>query len=654
MATDFFERQDAARRTTTRLVVLFAAAVVVIVVSVDLLVALVLAYADLESDVGLLERARQHAIDPTVFGFAVGGTALVVALGSAYKVLDLWGGGPVVAEHLGGRRLNCDTTVPIERQLLNVVEEMAIASGMATPPVYLLEDEDGINAFAAGYELEDAVIGVTRGTAERLSRDELQGVVAHEFSHILNGDMRLNLRLIALLHGIMVVALIGQFIFRVVSYSGINRRGSKDDAPLPLVAVGELGLGAGLVAIGFLGMFFGSMIKAAVSRQREFLADASAVQFTRNPLGIAGALKKIGGFVRGAVVKSPNAPEVSHRFFGHATSGLTSMFATHPPLSERIARLDPAWEGEFVESRLPPESERLSWPASAESVAAVAQLASPVTSPSLRLAVADIGRPSPVHLVYAAQSVQQIPDALIRAAHETYSARALVYALLIDRHRTHRDRQLHHLSHHADVGVLEETERLILPVARLDAVARLPLVEMAMPPLGTLTPAQYDAFRQNIGVLIAADDQLGLFEWTVQRIVTRHLDVQHGRVAPARVRYRTLEPVGRQCALVLSMLAWVGHASETAAMRAFTDGWDLLGLPSARLVSPEQCDFARLDGALSDLDGLAPIATRTLLQASAACIESDATVSVNESELLRAVAASLGSPMPPLVVVRTD
>ena len=629
-------------------------AVVFIVVSVDLLVALVLAYADLESDLGLLELARQHVIDPTDIGFAIGGTVLLVAVGSAYKALDLWGGGPVVAEHLGGRRLNSDTTVPTERQLLNVVEEMAIASGMATPPVYLLEDEDGINAFAVGYELEDAVIGVTRGMADRVSRDELQGVVAHEFSHILNGDMRLNLRLIALLHGIMVVALVGQFIFRVVSYSGINRRGSQDDAPLPLVAMGALGLGARLVAIGFLGMFFGSMIKAAVGRQREFLADASAVQFTGNSLGIAGALKKIGGFVRGAVVKSPNAPEVSHMFFGHATSGLTSMSATHPPLSERIVRLDPAWDGVFVESHLPPRSERLQRPASPESVAAVAQVASPKTGQSLRLAVADIGRPSPMHLLYAAQSVEQIPDALIRAAHETYSARALVYALLIDRQRTYRDRQLDHLSRHADVGVLEETERLILPVARLAAVARLPLVEMVMPALGTLTPTQYDAFRQNVGVLIVADEQLGLFEWTVQRIVTRHLDAQYGRAAPARVRYRTLEPVGRQCALVLSMLAWVGHASETAAGRAFTDGWDLLGLPSARLLSVEQCDFAHLDGALSDLGGLAPIATRTRLQTSAACVESDATVSLNESELLRAVAAPLGSPMPPLVVVRTD
>ena len=654
MATDFFERQDAARRTTTRLVMLFAVSMIAIIASIDLLVALVLAYADIESDAGLLQLARQRAIDPTVLACATGGTVLVVALGGAYKILDLWGGGPVVAEHLGGRRLNSDTTVPTERQLLNVVEEMAIASGTPTPPVYLLDDEYGINAFAAGYGLDDAVIGVTRGTADRLSRDELQGVVAHEFSHILNGDMRLNLRLIALVHGIMVVALIGQFMFRVVAYSGISRRGRREDTPLPLIAMGALGLGAGLVAIGFLGMLFGSMIKAAVSRQREFLADASAVQFTRNPLGIAGALKKIGGLARGALVKSPNAPEVSHLFFGQATSGLISMFATHPPLSERIARLDPAWDGKFVESQLPPDSEQLPAPASLVSAAAASGLASPDPGPSLRLAVADIGRPSPMHLLYASQLVNQIPDPLMLAAHDTYSARALVYAMLIDRHVSYRERQLDHLSRYADAGVLEETERLILPVARLDAVARLPLVEMAMPALGALTPRQYDVFRQNIGVLIAADDHLGLFEWSVQRIVTKHLDAQQGRAAPPRVRYRTLAPVGRQCALVLSMLAWVGHSSEMAAMRAFSAGWDLLGLPPAQLLSLEQCDFASLDNALCDLDGLAPMATRTLLQASAACIESDATVSVNESELLRAVAAALSSPMPPFVVVQTS
>ena len=497
---------------------------------------------------------------------------------------------------------------------------------------------------------------MTRGTAARLSRDELQGVVAHEFSHILNGDMRLNLRLIGLLRGIMAVALISQFIFRVVAYSGITRRGSRDSAPLPLATMGALTLGAGLVAIGFFGMFFGSMIKAAVSRQREFLADASAVQFTRNPLGIAGALKKIGRFARGAAVESPNALEVSHLFFGQETSGLTFDVCDPSALSERISRLDPAWDGEFVESQLPPELERLPrpLPPSPESVSAVTQLASPASGPSLKLAVSDIGQPSQMHLACAAQLVRQIPETLISAAHDTYSARALVYALLVDRQRTYRERQPEHLSGAADAGVLEETNRLIMPAARLDARARLPLVEMAMPALDALTQSQYHAFKQNVGVLIAADDQLGLFEWTVQRLVTKHLDAQHGQVASARVRHRSLEPVGRQCAMVLSMLAWVGHPSQTAATTAFKEGWDTLGLPSAHLLPLEQCDFTQLDAALTALDGLAPTAKRKLLQASAACIESDATVTVNESELLRAVVASLSCPMPPLLVVQTN
>ena len=653
MPTDFFERQDAARRTTTRLVVLFAMAVAVIILSVDLLVSLVLAYIDLQSESGLVALALQRTIEPTVLAFAVGGTFLVVALGSAYKIFDLWGGGPVVAEHLGGRRLNSDTTVASERQLLNVVEEMAIASGTATPPVYLLENENGINAFAAGFSLDDAVIGVTRGTAERLSRDELQGVIAHEFSHILNGDMRLNLRLISLLHGIMAVGLIGQFIFRIVAYSGITRRGSKNDSPLPVVAMGTLALGAGLVAIGFFGMFFGSMIKAAVSRQREFLADASAVQFTRNPLGIAGALKKIGGLQHGAAVESPNALEVSHLFFGEATSGFTSMFATHPPLSERIGRLDPAWDGAFLESQLPPESERVgrTLPSSA-SAPAVAQLASD-TGPSLSMAVSNIGQPGQMHLAYARQLVQQIPESLVLAAHDTYSARALVYALLFDRQRSHRERQLEHLSHDADAGTIKETVQLFTPVAGLDASARLPLVEMAMPALDALTQSQYEAFKRGVGVLIAADDKLGLFEWSVQRILTKHLDAQHGQIKSARVRHRTLAPVGRQCAMVLSMLAWVGHPSETAAAAAFQKGWDTLEIPSLSLMPLELCDFSRLDAALTELDTVAPTAKRTLLQASAVCIEWDATVTVNESELLRAVAAALSCPMPPLVQVES-
>jgi len=649
MATDFFDRQDVARRKTTRLVVLFALAIVAIIVSVDLLLSTLAAYLDLDNPAGLLERALTRTIDPTIVAVAVGGTLLLVVAGSAYKAATLWGGGRVVAEHLGGRRLNPDTTVPTERQLLNVVEEMAIASGTSVPPVYLLESEENINAFAAGYSLDDAVIGITRGTAERLSRDELQGVVAHEFSHVLNGDMRLNLRLIGLLHGIMLLALVGQFVFRIVAHSGMTRRGRRPDSPAPVLAVGALVLGAGLMAIGFVGTFFGSIIKAAVSRQREYLADASAVQFTRNPEGIAGALKKIGGLTRGAHMDNPNAPEMSHLFFGQATLGLTSMFSTHPPLAERISRLDPAWDGKFVESTLAPSisgGQAVPLPGTPSSAAVPAAL---VGTAALTQGMANIGQPRDTHFAYAKDLVSRIPEDLTRAAHDTYSARALVYALLLDRQLSHREKQLRYLADRADATVVEETMRLMMPVARLDASARLPLLEMAAPALDALTNVQYAAFKENVDALVEADDRLALFEWMLQRVLMRQVDAQHGGARPPRMRYSSLRRVGPECRMVLSMLAWVGHPGEADAGQTFGLAWQTLGLPSTRLLPLEECDFERLDVALAVLDGAAPTVKRTLLQSAAVCIESDRSVTVNEVELLRAVSASLGCPMPPVV-----
>ena len=248
-------------------------------------------------------------------------------------------GGTVVAERLGGRRVFPNTIDPAERRLLNVVEEMALASGVPVPPVFLLSEEQGINAFAAGYSPSDAVVGVTRGCAEQLTRDELQGVVAHEFSHILNGDMRLNMRLIGVLHGILLMGLIGRELLRLGAFGGGGALATKTTAPPHLLVIG-----LAFMIIGFLGLFIGNLIKAAVSRQREYLADASAVQFTRNPEGIAGALKRIGAAVFGSKLATPRAAEASHMYFAE---GISSLFATHPPLNDRIARIEPQWDGKY-------------------------------------------------------------------------------------------------------------------------------------------------------------------------------------------------------------------------------------------------------------------------------------------------------------------
>ena len=351
MASDFFELQDDARRNTKRLVVLFVVAVIGMTATFYVAAAILLGYGKDPSTGVTVFNVRW--VDPLLMLQIAGATALVVGGASLYRISSLAGGGRVVAESLGGTLIHANSTDRLERRILNVVEEMAIASGNPTPPVYMLQDEPGINAFAAGFTPSDAVIGVTRGCVEQLSRDELQGVIGHEFSHILNGDMRLNIRLMGVLFGILVVGLIGNILLRSSIYGSVfQSRSNRDNSTQVLLVIGGV-----MMLVGFIGTLVGNLIKASVSRQREFLADASAVQFTRNPSGIADALKKIGGFEAGSKMMNPRAPESSHMFFGRAvSSGLNSLFATHPPLEERIARLDSSWQADGQAQRATPVS----------------------------------------------------------------------------------------------------------------------------------------------------------------------------------------------------------------------------------------------------------------------------------------------------------
>jgi Zn-dependent protease with chaperone function len=639
LATDFFQQQDVARRSTTRLIVLFALAVLAIVVSLEVLLAATMGYLSRNPDTGAIDWAA--VTDPALFLVAAAGTLIVVGGGSLYKMAELRAGGSVVAEQLGGRLLTSGTADLVEQQLLNVVEEMALASGTPTPPVYMMDQEEGINAFAAGFSPHDAVIGVTRGTATRLTRDELQGVIAHEFSHILNGDMRMNIRLMGLLHGILIIGMLGYFILRMSFYSGGRRSRSGKDNGLPIMAIG-----AGLAVIGFAGTFFGNLIKAAVSRQREFLADASAVQFTRQPEGIAGALKKIGGFVKGAAIDNPNAPLASHMFFGEATSGFTSLFATHPPLSERIKRIDPSWNGEF-----PDNVSRTDGTLAPAAVAAGASgFAGGQAASGLAGAVATIGQPGPQHVHYAAGLIESLPPALVAAARETYSARAVVYTLLLDSQPEIRQQQLGYLEHAAERGLFGEAVRLLPLVARLDATMRLPLLEIALPSLRAMTTAQRALFEERVVALIEADSRIDLFEWCLHRILARDVETVLGAGRRTRVRFPSVSAVRTQCQLLMSTLAYVGQRDAGKAGYAYGRAMAALALTDAPMLTSEECGLAELDDVLDELDEAAPSVKRTILEAAVACIAADRAVTAAEAELLRAVSASISCPMPPIIL----
>ena len=432
---DFFEHQDHARRRTGLLVALLVLAVAVIIALVFGVVVLVAGYVSGRGggSAGAYGAAAAGLPYWTLLGGTSVGVITVVLGGSLYKTAELSGssGGSRVARSLGGRRLDGDGGDPDERKLMNVVEEMAIASGTPVPEVYLLDGERGINAFAAGWSPDTAVIGVTRGSVQRLTRDELQGVIAHEFSHILNGDMRINLRLIGVLFGILVISLIGSVMMRVLYYSGGSRRRSKDNSAQIAIALFVGGLA--LYIIGYAGVFFGRLIQAAISRQREYLADASAVQFTRNPDGIAGALKQIGAVPRGAELGTAHASEHSHMFFGEAVSSfLGQALATHPPLDRRIKKVQPSWDGTYPEPRPvareteeePTKRKAGRRPRVGRGWGLPGTEALPDVLPGVGLTglattgVEQIGRPTPRHVEHARELIGALPHVL-RASAQT-------------------------------------------------------------------------------------------------------------------------------------------------------------------------------------------------------------------------------------------
>ena len=623
---DFFENQDQARRKTRLLVVLFVLAVMGIILLVYFFVWLVLVNFQDQYNAQIVSARLWN---PLVLACSSLAVLILVALGSGYKIIQLRHGGVAVAEMLGGRLLAPDSQDPGERRLLNVVEEMALASGTPVPPVYMLDDR-GINAFAAGYSPDDAVIGVTRGCMELLTRDELQGVMAHEFSHILNGDMRLNIRLMGVVYGILVIGLTGKTILRSVFYRDRSLSRKRGSLPLPLIL-----LGIGLLVAGSLGSFFGNLIKAAVSRQREFLSDAAAVQFTRNPQSIAGALKKIGAL--GSRVESKNAPEAAHLFFCNAVSSFCGDFlATHPPLAQRIKRIEPEWDGTY------PQIEGLK--------TSPVWTAPPGEKPILKSAVSQVGQVDPEHISYARELLDKLPAPLLQAARDPYGSRALLFALLINAEPSTKMAQLEILRNRTEKDLARQTEKIGSLLQSQGVEIRLPLLDLAMPAMKELSPEQYTGFESVLHALVKSDDNQSLFEWTLLRILEKRLGAHFRPPARDFYGYEALAQMIEETGVLLSVMAHAGHSKPEEAKKAFDQGSDFLEL-WGRLPfrKKEDCGLFVLDQALNKLKHLAALEKRLLLGACAASIAFDKKVSPAEGELFRAVSDYLNCPMPPLL-----
>ena len=655
---DFFEHQRTAKTNTFWLSILFAGAVTLIILLIYAVVLCVTVYQQQVSAVG---GAAQSGDSPEfawwhaeLFLMSAAGTLFVILLGTAGKTWSLAGGGAVVAEGLGGRQLHRSTSDPAESRLLNVVDEMAIASGIPCPPVYLLDDEKGINAFAAGDRPDNAVIGVTKGCLDALDRDEIQGVMAHEFSHIFNGDMKLNLRMMGLLHGIWWIGLAGLNLIRNLPQLTYRPATRENDAVNTGLEILWAIFGLALFLIGSVGVFFARLIKAAVSRQREFLADAAAVQFTRNPDGISGALKKIGGLVRGAQLHSPNAEEASHLFFGNAFKG--RWFATHPPLIERIRRIEPGFDGKF--SRVAPASMPHSDSSQIAQLAAdevlPAAMASSTRRQTARLrfdreaALERVGTLLPENLQQAQTLQAQIPQTLRTLTQDPFGACVTVYSLLLDRNADIRKRQIASLAKHAQGAVLLEMKRHWAQFRQLSAETKLPLVELAMPALKQLTGKQYQGFQKNLNRLIAADNDIQLFEFLLRRTVLSHLKTTHDTTR-RKQRAESITQVHAAAADLISALATVGHSDPQQAltalqqsMQSLSPGWNA----KSQTDTGDQIDFVAADRALTLLSDTTLNIKQRVLRACAVCIEHDEQTTPDELLLLRVIGDALGLPMP--------
>jgi len=630
---DFFQNQAAARRKTVWLVFLFILAVFFIISGV---------YGAVLYGWMYYSKEWRGWWQPGLFYKAATGVVAVVLLGTFYKIMALSKGGAKVAEMLGGVPVAPLTNDPDHRRLLNVVEEMALASGVPVPQIFILEDEPGINAFAAGLKPDDAVVAVTRGCLQELSRDELQGVIAHEFSHILNGDMRLNLRLMGMINGILIIAIIGRVMLRGMgSGSGRSRvRSRKGGGGLPILLAALI-----LMIVGYIGVFFGKLIKSAISRQREFLADAAAVQFTRNPSGLAEALKKINRLVAGSRILNPHAEEASHFFFVNAlSSSFIRLFSTHPPIEERIQRIQMDYR-ELIGSdkTIPGIEARMGTASFAGEPAGFVPL-----KPGLF--IDRVGAPQPGQAVYARRLIENLALPIQEAVHEPLGAGALVCCLLFSKEESVRRLQFQGLQRAADPGFLDEIRMLFPLTATLGKPHQLALLDMALPALKTMSAFQYREFRKHLQRLIAADKRVELFEYVIQSLLTGRLDVFFKLAQPKKTRYHALEQVKMECFELLSILAWQGHKETAVVQEAFQKALQVLGAKQTFSVfAKEKCDLPCLERAIHRLSEASFPIKKAIFQAGLVCIGSDNRITLAEAELLRAIAHHFDCPVPPVL-----
>ena len=649
---DFFGYQEKARRKSYLLIFGVMLAALAVIIGVNFLVLVFLGWQSISSVTGTaaggmigfstLFSAEFLSHHSNVLLASTGAVAGLMGITSAGKVMSLRDGGGKVARQLGGDLITAGHNDPLRRRLYNVVEEMSIASGVPVPEVYVLEEEAGINAFAAGYTQSDAAVAVTRGALETFDRAELQGVIAHEFSHIHNGDMRINIRLMGIIFGILILSIIGRRLLMSNRHTRVRSSNNKGTSVMVFA-------GLSLMVVGYSGLFFARWLKASLSRQREYLADASAVQFTRDPEGISSALKKIAVHSNKSYLRA-DSEEVSHMLFGDGERPSffsSKLFATHPPLLERIQRFEPRFKAQHLAefAKKLSRKEKHAEAKKAEEELKRQQKSNKRDGFDINNMLEDIGHPSLEQILLAAAIADSIPSAIEQAAHSPEWAPEVVLLAVLSASPKIRERQLDIIGQEMGHWTDQKIDHLLNNAQPLTVEHRLPLLEMAFPQIKHRPLSELETLLNTIYKMVTIDQQIDTFEY----LLFKQFELQiQDKSRPDKATLhgnKKLNSKKQECIHLMSILAMHGSDNINDAKQAFTQGLHYLEWSESELSLAKNWS-KKLDAALIELNLLQPQEKRKLVIAMAKIILSDDKISIPEHELLRAICASLHIPLP--------
>jgi Zn-dependent protease with chaperone function len=629
---NFYDEQKKAKTSTSYLVFIFLIGLSLFATTISLLILSIDSYI-------LTKKLIPNSFSEPLFIRSFLSVAFIVFLASLFQFYTLKEGGKAIALSLGGKLITALSHEKSHRTLLNVVEEMAIASGISPPSVYLLSDKS-INAFAAGFTYEDAVIGITQGALDQLNREELQGVIAHEFSHIFNGDMRLNLRLSGMIFGIVFIGAIGRFIVEVLhetrigryaAHSSDNKKGGN-----PIVALYLLGIG--LMVLGWIGTVIGEWIKAMISRQREYLADASAVQYTRYPQGIAHALIKIGSNEYGSTIQATAGGTYSHLFFADGIANFwDQFFSTHPRLEDRIRRILPSWNEKFIL-----DENKSSKKSPIESSSDTSALTSILTAPMVIDTLSRIAQqPGNENITYTRARLDTLPISLHTKSANALSAQWIVLALLLSAEKIPLLKQQTYLEN-TSLMMYKNIQDTYKEILLLPRSAHLDLLNLSIPSLRMMSEQQYKVFRQIVIDLIEMDQIVSIWEWSLHAIILTPLDREFSLSKPPKERYKKIEEIQEAISTLFSLLITTQFSNEKNINRSI----ETLQAAFTHLSYSSDVSITRLNQALHEIRQSSKPIRAQILEQAISLLRSDGTLFDDDLEIIHALGALFLIPIP--------